>query len=546
MSIQYARTPSIKLKDVDVFGCKLSVLAILSAEFCQVLGSFSIASSLTLFLRSKLSYKTSQATVSQNIASGFGTIFSLFGGLLSDSYLGRKKSILLGTVVSLLGLICIAVVTIKLDINDGNDVLIFGILFWVGAYINGLGGGAIKANVGPFGAGQVECLVKSEMTNSIDNGLVEVRIEDALQSYWNWFYFIVNVGALIAYTLVAWVCQNKSFSIGYSIPAVTMILVILIYVSRYNKYYVDNASNDSSLVGDFFRITIYSIKNRNNNNNIHWLDVAKIENGGLWNRKIVNDVKSVYSLFIFLVLGIVYWVAYANMGSLYYSQGCQMNYVITSKFEIPIAALNDADTVIILILVPIVDRFLYPCLKRRNINFSMLKRMGVGYFIMILAMITAAIIEMMRKDSAILDTKSDCDKDIHISSLSILWQIPQYFLVGLSESFASITSNEFFAGQAPKSLKSIVYALNIFTWGVGSWVNSLMVLIVNSWKPEWITNNLNDGYLEYYFILSASIVGIDLLIFIYFAKKYKYKLGTNTSSFYIDNEYITINDDNQE
>merc|ERR1712154_121082 len=126
--------------------------------------------------------------------------------------------------------------------------------------------------------------------------------------------------------------------------------------------------------------------------------------------------------------------------------------------------------------------------------------------------------------------RSTCDNRVFISDLSVLWQIPQYLLVGASEVFASITSLEFFSSQAPDSMKSIVYALNLVVTGIGFLLASLLVFIVDLWKPQWIPNDLDNGYLEYYFFLISAIMIATLLAFIPYAKRYTYRAGTDASS----------------
>ena len=95
----------------------------------------------------------------------------------------------------------------------------------------------------------------------------------------------------------------------------------------------------------------------------HWLDVAKTQHNGPYNDELVDEVKAVYSVFGFLPFMMIYWLVYAASSSLFYSQGCQMDYYI-GTFEMPIAVLNDADIIIILILVPLCDRLVYPWLKQ--------------------------------------------------------------------------------------------------------------------------------------------------------------------------------------
>merc|ERR1712224_1148210 len=145
-------------------------------------------------------------------------------------------------------------------------------------------------------------------------------------------------------------------------------------------------------------------------------------------------------------------------------------------------------------------------------------------------MITAGLVEIERKRSTTLSITSTCDSDIYLSSLSVLWQIPQYLLTGVSEVFASIVSLEFFSGQAPESMKAIVYSLNLMVVGIGYLLATLLVVVVDSWSPEWIPTDLDEGYLEYYYFLVAALMLLTLLVFIPYSRKYEYKPGTDVSN----------------
>ena len=259
----------------------------------------------------------------------------------------------------------------------------------------------------------------------------------------------------------------------------------------------------------------------------HWLDVAKSQHSGPYNDDLVEEVKSVYSVFGFLSFMTMYWLVYAASPSLFYSQGCQMDYYIGS-FEMPIAMLQDANCISVFILIPLFDRLVYPWLKESaHCNFGMLRKIGVGYFMIALAMIAAGLVEIRRKESKTLSITSTCDSSIYISELSVLWQIPQYFFVGVSRVFAYVVSFEFFSGQAPESMKAIVYSLNLTTFGLGSLLVQGLLVIVDLWTPEWIPDNLDDGHLEYYFFLVAAIMLLTLFLFIPYAMRYTYKPGTD-------------------
>ena len=111
-----------------------------------------------------------------------------------------------------------------------------------------------------------------------------------------------------------------------------------------------------------------------------------------------------------------------------------------------------------------------------------------------------------------------------MSSLSIIWQIPQFVVIGLSEIFASITSLEFFYSQAPSRMRSVSAACNLFTNALGkrvalvfvilvimfscegSWLTIPLTLLVNiNPNSMWITTYIDDGHLNWYYFLLAGI-----------------------------------------
>jgi len=56
------------------------------------------------------------------------------------------------------------------------------------------------------------------------------------KSFFNWFYFAINFGSLLAVTVVVYIQDSISWAIGFAIPAVAMLLAILTFVGGSSKY----------------------------------------------------------------------------------------------------------------------------------------------------------------------------------------------------------------------------------------------------------------------------------------------------------------------
>jgi len=97
------------------------------------------------------------------------------------------------------------------------------------------------------------------------------------------------------------------------------------------------------------------------------------------------------------------------------------------------------------------------------------------------------------------------------NELSILWQVPQYFVISVAEILFSITGYEFAYSQAPNSMKSVVFALYILTDAVGN----VIILIISSVSTA--------GFdMAWIFLIYACLMFVVFVIFIFIAIKYKY------------------------
>jgi peptide/histidine transporter 3/4 len=241
----------------------------------------------------------------------------------------------------------------------------------------------------------------------------------------------------------------------------------------------------------------------------------------------VEELKILVRMFPIWASGIIFSAVYAQMSSLFVEQGKMMDRTIGS-FTVPAASLSSIDIISVVIWVPIYDRVIVPIARKFTGNergFSELQRMGIGLFVSVLCMSAAAIVEIERLELA--KELGLVDEDVAVP-LSILWQIPQYFMLGAAEVFTFIGQHEFFYEQAPDAMRSLCSALSLLTNSLGNYLSSLILTIVTYITTEgggvgWIPDNLNEGHLDYFFWLLAGLSVLNMLVYIFFARKYKQK-----------------------
>jgi len=161
-----------------------------------------------------------------------------------------------------------------------------------------IGTGGIKANVSPMGADQVESEGK-----------------EMVQKFFDWFYWFIQVGSLLAFTIVVYVQQEVSFFYGYMITAVSMVLATILLLIGRNHYTLHPPKG--SYLADTLRIIGGGLRDklccRKSAVLNHWLDGAKITKGGKFSEDMVEGVKSVVRLIPIFLTFIFYWTIFGQV-----------------------------------------------------------------------------------------------------------------------------------------------------------------------------------------------------------------------------------------
>ena len=193
----------------------------------------------------------------------------------------------------------------------------------------------------------------------------------------------------------------------------------------------------------------------------HWLDPAKEKYG----EDLVNDIKFLLGcngiLILFLPIT-AFWAVFDQGGSRWVTQAKDMDGTLGAVTILP-DQMQFINPLFILILVPIFDRLIYPCLAKWNFLVKPLQRMTVGLYLAAVAFGVSGILELFIQSNP-------------VGSIHMFCQIPQIFLITVAEILLSITGLEFAYKQAPSSMKSIIQAFWLLTVAGGNLIAFLQTL----------------------------------------------------------------------
>ncbi|GFP89171.1 protein nrt1/ ptr family 8.1 [Phtheirospermum japonicum] len=511
-----------------------------------------MSTNLLLYFTDQLNQHS--ATASKNLSNWSGTCFAmpLVGAFLADSYLGRYWTIASFSIIYLTGMILLALSAFVPGMRPTchekdacHATTLQSALCFVALYMIALGSGAIKPCVSSYGADQFD-----------DADEVE---KSCKSSFFVWFYFSINVGALIGSSVLVWTQVQFGWALGFGVPAVLMVIASAFFflgtrLYRYQKpggspltrlcqvivaslrKYQAKVPDDKSLLYETSNAqsTIVGSRKLNYTNQFRFLDKAAVQiesdqsKGTLTPWRLctvtqVEELKGVIRLLPVWATGIIFSTVYGQMGNLFLLQAKYMDGRLAhTSIEVPEATISTFDTISVVFWVPVYDRLIIPAARRftGNVNgLTPLQRIGISA--MVLEMVR---LEIVRREG-IYDAKE--------APITIFWQVPQYFIIGLAEVLANIGQLEFFYDQAPDSMRSLCSAMLLTTVALGNYMSSVLVTIVMNFstrngEPGWIADNLNHGRLHYFFALLSVLSVINFGVFVVVAKRFKYKRAVGT------------------
>jgi len=219
-------------------------------------------------------------------------------------------------------------------------------------------------------------------------------------------------------------------------------------------------------------------------------------------------------------------VAYGS--TLYVKQAATMNLKISNSFRVPPASMLSLTAFGTIVSVPIYDRIIVPILRKVTGDvrgISILRRIGIGLTLLTVDMIVAAFVETKRL--RMVGHEVLREGGTKHGSMSVMWMIPQYFILGIGNSFYLTGFQEYFYDQVPDSMRSLGMALYISGFGVGYLLSSFIITIVDHVTGKngksWIAKDINSSRLDKFYWLLAGLNVLNLFLFVLFAKRYTYK-----------------------
>ncbi|GMN51794.1 hypothetical protein TIFTF001_020934 [Ficus carica] len=524
-----------------------SAAFIIGAEIGERFAYYAISANLITYLTGPLRQSTAAAAAANvNAWGGVALVIPLLGAFVADSFLGRFRTIAFSSLLYVvgLGLLTLSAILSSLSGSDcqTNDIMSCSpslfqvILFFFALYLVAFAQGGHKPCIQAFGADQFdgedpeECKAKS--------------------SFFNRLCFGISMASLVTTTIVSYIQDNLSWALGFGISSISMVVALIIFLLGTTTYRFSISHNEkvpfvrigrvfvaafwNSRRAPSFIATEVEILHRQKSEQYNFLDKALIapchlkEDDWVCSVAEVEEAKAVFRLVPILGTCLIYGIFYAQPGTFFTKQGATMERTIVSGFKLPAASLQCFISIAMLTFIPIYDRVFVPFARaftRKPSGITALQRIGAGIFLSVFTMVIAALVEIKRLNTA--KEYNLVDKPDVSIPMSVWWLVPQYILYGITVVLTMVGLQEFFYDQVPTELRSIGIALYHCIFGVGSFLSSFLVTVIDnatggSGRDSWFSNNLNRGHLDYFYWLLAGLSAVGFAAYFHFARSYIY------------------------
>ncbi|KAF1745453.1 hypothetical protein MXB_533 [Myxobolus squamalis] len=254
-----------------------------------------------------------------------------------------------------------------------------------------------------------------------------------IQNYFSVFYFSINLGSLVSMVITP-ILRSDVQCFGNDCYFLAFVLFLC---GTYHYKRVDPQDNIILLVikvsytALFIKIRRIFTKSGLREN--YWLDYAKNDYSG----QLIEDVKALYRLlFIFIPIP-VFWTLFDQQGSRWTIQAMEMKGNLGFIGVIKPDQIQAINPILVMLLIPIFETFIYPLCAKFNLLIKPLTRMAAGMIMVVLAFLVAGSLQIrMQKLSSFANFPSaGC---YHLRIFNLMPDTP-INIISYQNSFPNIT-----------------------------------------------------------------------------------------------------------
>ncbi|XP_022753716.1 protein NRT1/ PTR FAMILY 2.3-like [Durio zibethinus] len=505
------------------------------------------ANNLIVYMIEKFHVRSIDATQTFNMAAASSSLLPVVAAILADSLVGCYSVIWMSSLVSILGIILLALTAMLeplrpqpcqngLSMCPTPSKVQFSVLY-SGIALASIGVAGTRFTIAAMGANQFD--------NSKDQRI-----------FFNWFAVTLYTSMVLGATVIVYLEENVSWALGYCLcVAVNVIgLAILLLGRRYYRHLKPQGSPFTSLAHvviatiikrkvplssraeDYYHQKDGPMEKRASvpSKSFGFLNHAALQTEGdtevdgsiakswrLCSVQQVEDFKNLIRIFPLLSSSIIMCTTVPVVSPLTVLQALTVDRHLRPDLKVPAGSMIVFILTSTAINLTFIDRVLFPLWQKITHRSPMpLQRIGLGHLFNMIGMAVASLVESKRLKLAQIHHLSD-----HPGStvpMLVLWLVPQLVLVGLGEAFHYPGQVTLYYQEFPKPLRSTATAMISVVVGIAYFLSTAVIDLVRR-ATTWLPDNINKGRLEKVYLMFALMQMLNFFYFLFCAKCFKHQ-----------------------
>ncbi len=243
------------------------------------------------------------------------------------------------------------------------------------------------------------------------------RNQNLLERVYSWFYFSINAGSMFSTILIPWLLVKYGPHVAFAVPGILMALATFVFWLGRNNF-------------------------------VH----APPSGLGFVREALTREGLSALRMPVLVCVFVsAFWCLYDQSASAWVLQAEKMDlHAFGREWLAP--QIHTLNPVLILAFIPLFSYVVYPTVNR-FFRLTPVRKIAIGLFLTALSFVVSAWIEIMIERG---------------ETPTVYWQGLAYIVLTAAEVMVSVTGLEFSYSVAPKSMKSIVMAIWLFSVSLGS------------------------------------------------------------------------------
>lgn len=403
------------------------------------------------------------ASFTMQFLTFFANISPIISGYIADTYLGKFKSVYIGTIIGIIGHFTLVIASIPFVMQLPY---VSYIIILLSVALIAISAGFIKSNILPLLLDQYEHKQSKPDFKNLSNGsklkidhkATLEKLSMSFYSFINWGCTLSLFGSFIERFFGFWVVYLSTALLFATLPILLNCLKPRILHHDHHKNITTN--------GNVYTIFYNHLKNHIFQTPIP-LDTTFAD--------IVVTKDDIDNFFNCVILFLFFIPFYLNDSSLISVQ-ISLAATMSSPLNLPNDIYQAINPITIIILIPLLSNFIYPKLMKLNSLPKPRTKIIIGFTITSIGTLFGAIVQhsVYSNSKCSIDNVSNCETQSEVSLIIWICYLLMFALQAIGECFAATTCYELAYELSPIYLRGGILALFLSSVALSSVLGELL------------------------------------------------------------------------